>query len=121
MGTRWGWETAALGCSPRMLSELTMIFQPHTTGNRPPLLSLPSAAPDDDLSLYTPRNPAAYPSHLVDAIRLRDGARLTVRPIRSDDYRLELDFIRGLSKRSAYQRLLSSRKLRASEVMRLVR
>ncbi len=61
-----------------------------------------------------------YPSHLIETIRLRDGARLTIRPIRSSDYRLELDFIRGLSARSAYQRLLSPRKLRADEVMRLV-
>jgi acetyltransferase len=68
---------------------------------------------------HAPRG-AEYPSHLIETIRLRDGARLTIRPIRSSDYRLELDFIRGLSARSAYQRLLSPRKLRAHEVMRLV-
>lgn len=67
-----------------------------------------------------PPRTADYPSHLIETIRLRDGARLTIRPIRGSDYRLELDFIRGLSARSAYQRLLSPRKLRADEVRRLV-
>jgi acetyltransferase len=67
-----------------------------------------------------PQRRDAYPRHLIETIRLRDGARLTIRPIRSSDYRLELDFIRGLSARSAYQRLLSPRKLRADEVKRLV-
>ena len=96
-----------------------MTFQPHTIDARrtPPM---PVAAPGQDLSLHTQRTPAAYPSHLVEAIRLRDGTALTIRPIRSDDYGLELEFIRGLSKRSAYQRLLSPRKLRASELARLV-
>jgi len=63
---------------------------------------------------------AEYPAHLIETIRLRDGTPLTIRPIRGDDYRLELEFIRGLSKRTAYQRLLSPRKLSASELMRLV-
>ncbi|HET7524442.1 MAG TPA: hypothetical protein VFK10_00735, partial [Burkholderiaceae bacterium] len=62
-----------------------------------------------------------YPSQLVEPLRLRDGTQLTIRPICSDDYRLELEFIRGLSARSGYQRLLSPRKLRADEVQRLVR
>ena len=94
-----------------------MDLQLHTTTD-------PDAAPppcaDDGLLWHAARLPATYPSHLVDTIRLRDGASLTVRPIRRDDYRLELDFICGLSKRSAYQRLLSPRKLSASEVMRMV-
>ena len=63
---------------------------------------------------------AEYPAHLTETVRLRDGTLLTIRPIRGDDYRLELEFIRGLSKRTAYQRLLSSRKLSANELMRLV-
>ena len=61
-----------------------------------------------------------YPAHLIETLRLRDGALLTIRPICSRDYRLELDFIRALSARSGYQRLLSPRKLRAAEVQRLV-
>lgn len=62
-----------------------------------------------------------YPSHLVEALTLRDGTSLTVRPICSDDYQLELDFIRGLSARSGYMRLLSPRKLTRREIQRLVR
>ena len=62
-----------------------------------------------------------YPSHLVEALTLRDGTSLTVRPICSDDYQLELQFIRGLSARSAYLRLLSPRKLTRQEIQRFVR
>jgi RimJ/RimL family protein N-acetyltransferase len=62
-----------------------------------------------------------YPSHLVETLTLRDGTPLTIRPICSDDYRLELDFIRGLSARSSYMRLLSPRKLTSQEIQRLVR
>ena len=83
-----------------------------------PHTSSVSAPPD--MRASEPQRSADYPSHLIETIRLHDGARLTIRPIRSSDYRLELDFIRGLSARSAYQRLLSPRKLRADEVMRLV-
>ena len=62
-----------------------------------------------------------YPSHLVEALTLRDGTPLTIRPICGDDYQLELDFIRGLSARSGYQRLLSPRKLSTQEIQRFVR
>jgi len=64
---------------------------------------------------------SGYPGHLIERLRLRDGSPLTIRPICSDDYRLELDFIRGLSARSGYQRLLSPRKLSAREIERFVR
>jgi acetyltransferase len=73
-------------------------------------------APHDE-----PRPSSAYPGHLIESVRLRDGTPLTIRPIRADDYRLELDFVRGLSARTAYQRLLSPRKLRADELLRMVR
>jgi acetyltransferase len=62
-----------------------------------------------------------YPSHLIQTVRLRDGTSLTLRPICGDDYQLELEFIRGLSARSGYQRLLSPRKLSAREIERFVR
>jgi len=62
-----------------------------------------------------------YPGHLVETLTLRDGTSLTVRPICGDDYRLELDFINGLSARSSYLRLLSPRKLTSQEIQRLVR
>src|SRR5262245_10046699 len=99
--------------------EWKMTLAPHLA-SPPHAAPLPAAA-DDSSHLHTAPIPAAYPAHLVEAMRLPDGTALTIRPIRGDDYRLELDFIRGLSKRSAYQRLLSPRKLRASDVMRLVR
>ena len=63
---------------------------------------------------------SGYPSHLVQAMTLRDGTSLTIRPICSDDYGLEADFIRRLSARSGYQRLLSPRKLSRAEIQRFV-
>jgi acetyltransferase len=62
-----------------------------------------------------------YPSHLVEALTLRDGTPLTIRPICGEDYQLELDFIKGLSARSGYLRLLSPRKLSDQEIQRFVR
>src|SRR5688572_11079136 len=63
---------------------------------------------------------SGYPSHLVQATTLRDGTSLTIRPICSDDYGFEVDFIRRLSARSGYQRLLSPRKLTRREIERFV-
>jgi acetyltransferase len=80
-----------------------------------------AAPPPVDLEANPCGQAFGYPAHLMETLRLRDGALLTVRPICSHDYRLELDFIRALSARSGYQRLLSPRKLRAEEVQRLVR
>jgi len=93
-----------------------MNLEPNATGHRPAPPTAPIAG-DAVPCAVTP----GYPSHLVEAVRLRDGTPLTVRPICADDYRLELEFVRGLSARSAYQRLLSPRKLRAAELQRLVR
>src|SRR5262245_59009860 len=64
---------------------------------------------------------AGYPSHFVEALTLRDGTPLTIRPICPDDYQLEFDFVRGLSARTGYQRLMSPRKLTASDIERFVR
>ena len=50
---------------------------------------------------------------------LRDGTEFTIRPIRADDKALELAFLRGLSRESRYQRLLSSRDLLPGELRRL--
>ena len=47
-----------------------------------------------------------YPTELEGEIRLRDGARLPVRPMRPEDVELELAFFRGLSERSRYQRFM---------------
>src|SRR5262252_3659483 len=81
----------------------------------------PMQPPAGNIDAHRCAGTRGYPSQLVEALQLRDGARLTIRPICSDDYRLELEFIRGLSARTGYQRLLSPRKLRADEVQRLVR
>lgn len=50
---------------------------------------------------------------------LADGTAVTLRPIRRDDKALELAFLRGLSRESRYQRLLSGRDLLPGELRRL--
>jgi len=58
--------------------------------------------------------------HLIRRVRLRDGAELIIRPIRVSDYELELEFVRNLSATTAYQRLLSPRKITVDEIRRFV-
>jgi RimJ/RimL family protein N-acetyltransferase len=60
-----------------------------------------------------------YPWHLVETIRLRDGAPVTIRPIRAADLRLQRAFVIGLSAQTRYQRLLSGRKLLPGELKRM--
>lgn len=48
-----------------------------------------------------------YPGHLSRAWTLASGEALLVRPIRHDDDEREASFVRGLSRESAYQRLLT--------------
>lgn len=50
---------------------------------------------------------AAYPKELEREIRLRDGARLRLRPIRSDDQERLIAFYDGLSRYTAYQRFFT--------------
>lgn len=50
---------------------------------------------------------------------LPDGTDFTIRPIRASDKALELAFLRGLSRESRYQRLLSRRDLLPGELRRL--
>ena len=52
-------------------------------------------------------------------VSLRDGAPISIRPIRPDDMGIELAFLRGLSRETRYQRLLSSRDLLPGELRRL--
>ena len=65
--------------------------------------------------------PRAKPSG-DDADRVQwtaaDGVAVTIRPIRSSDLTLEQEFVDGLSRRTAYQRLLSARHLSAEEIRR---
>jgi acetyltransferase len=64
---------------------------------------------------------AARPAHLWERRRLVDGTDVVIRPIRPQDDAIELDFIRGLSRDSGYNRLLSARRLTAQEIRRLTR
>ncbi len=48
-----------------------------------------------------------YPAELEGELRLRDGTRIPVRPIRPEDAAPEQRFFEGLSERSRYQRFLS--------------
>lgn len=50
---------------------------------------------------------AAYPTELEREIVLRDGARLRLRPIRSDDQDRLIRFYDRLSRQTAYQRFFS--------------
>jgi acetyltransferase len=45
-----------------------------------------------------------------------DGGIVTIRSIRADDFARERDFVAGLSQRTAYLRLLSTRRLSAEEL-----
>jgi acetyltransferase len=65
--------------------------------------------------------PSRYPAHLVASGRLPDGTSIVIRPIRPDDDAIERAFIRALSRDSAYNRLLSARKLTADEIRHLTR
>ena len=48
-----------------------------------------------------------YPAHLVRTWRLDSGESFSLRPVRHDDGVLEEAFVRGLSRESRYQRMLS--------------
>jgi acetyltransferase len=50
-----------------------------------------------------------------------DGTAVAIRPIAAADFDLELAFAQGLSKRTGYQRLLSTRRLSRAEIGRMVR
>jgi len=51
---------------------------------------------------------------------LRDGSRVEIRPIRPSDLELERRFVRGLSLRTRYLRLLSGRELLPGELERWI-
>lgn len=65
--------------------------------------------------------PVLRPAYLWERRRLADGTDILIRPIRPEDDAIEFDFIRGLSRDSAYNRLLSARRLTAREIRRLTR
>ncbi len=49
-----------------------------------------------------------YPAALAREIRLADETRLTVRPMRPDDAKMEFDFVSGLSESSRYFRFMNA-------------
>ena len=49
-----------------------------------------------------------YPSHLVNHLKLADGAAVTIRPIRPEDAAIEQAFVRKLSDESRYFRFMDS-------------
>ncbi|MBL8481954.1 MAG: GNAT family N-acetyltransferase [Rhodocyclaceae bacterium] len=63
--------------------------------------------------------PQAYPQELESTWSAPDGTRLSVRPMRPGDVDLETRFVRELSPRTRYQRLLGLRKLSAGMIARL--
>ena len=52
-----------------------------------------------------------YPKHLARTLTLASGEELLLRPIRHDDDAREEAFVRGLSRASGYQRMLSAIKI----------
>ncbi len=68
-------------------------------------------APDVDLA-RTPK-PAIrpYPTQFIEQVTLRDGTRLTIRPIRPEDEPLVAEFHRTLSEQTVYRRYFSPMKL----------
>ncbi len=50
----------------------------------------------------------SYPSELVQALTLRDGTRVVVRPIRPEDRQIEQEFVQRLSDESRYFRFMSA-------------
>lgn len=65
--------------------------------------------------------PAAYPFQLARVHCLPDGTDVVVRPIHPGDEAIELEFIKGLSRGSGYNRLLSGRRLTPQEIRQLTR
>ena len=47
-----------------------------------------------------------YPKHLVEQLTLKDGSRVTIRPIRPEDAGIEQEFVRQLSDESRYNRFM---------------
>jgi acetyltransferase len=63
--------------------------------------------PHSDLADDSSRWLRKYPAHLARIWRLDSGESFFLRPVRHDDGALEEAFVRGLSRESRYQRMLS--------------
>jgi acetyltransferase len=55
---------------------------------------------------------------MIETWIARDGTRVTIRPIRAQDLELERAFVNGLSRATAYQRLMSARTPSSEELRR---
>lgn len=49
-----------------------------------------------------------YPAHLVQRVTLKNGAAVTIRPIRPEDAKIEQAFVRNLSDETRYFRFMDS-------------
>ncbi len=63
--------------------------------------------PRSNLADDSSRSLHKYPAHLARTWRLASGESFSLRPVRHDDGVLEEAFVRGLSRESRYQRMLS--------------
>jgi len=63
--------------------------------------------PRSNLADDSSRSLHKYPAHLARTWRLDSGESFSLRPVRHDDGVLEEAFVRGLSRESRYQRMLS--------------
>jgi len=63
--------------------------------------------PRSNLADDSSRSLHKYPAHLARNWRLDSGESFSLRPVRHDDGVLEEAFVRGLSRESRYQRMLS--------------
>jgi acetyltransferase len=91
-------EIAELDINPLLVDEQGAIAVDARVYLREPVIQ---CDPYDHLAI------CPYPKHLIRTWQLRDGAQVTVRPIRPKDAEMEQNFVRNLSDRSRYLRFWS--------------
>ena len=61
-----------------------------------------------------------YPSHLKTSFQAKDGALVTIRPIRPEDARMEQEFVKALSPEARYMRFMNTiREISPAQLIRL--
>jgi acetyltransferase len=61
-----------------------------------------------------------YPSHLKTSYQSKDGAQVTIRPIKPEDIRMEQEFVKALSPESRYMRFMNTiREVSPAQMIRL--
>lgn len=58
-----------------------------------------------------------YPSELIKHVQTQTGLELTIRPIRPEDAKMEVDFVNNLSKRSRYLRFMNNMQTLTPEML----